>query len=240
MHVSPASVEDLKRQVALYALGFVESGFVVGLGGGSTAALFIEKLGTALQAGRLQNVMGIPSALEVADHARSVGIPLTSLKDNPVIDVCIDGADEVDPSINLIKGGGGLLTREKIVAQASRRLVIVADCTKLSPQLGVQWQVPLEVIDFGFEAQSGFLMEHGAKSTATRMNGDGTPYRTDQNNRILDVDFGPIDDPDGLADVLSARAGVVEHGLFLNMATDLLVAAPGQDVEHRRRNDPAV
>ena len=229
------AVDNLKLQVAHRALDFVESGTVVGLGGGSTAALFVRELGRALRLGRFKDILGVPTALEVGALATEVGIPLTSLEDHQTIDVCIDGADEVDPSFNLIKGGGGFLTREKIVAQASRRLIIIADYTKLSPQLGVRWHVPLEVMKFGFEAHRSFLLDHGAKTTARRRNADGTPYRTDQDNYILDADFGPIDDPFVLAATLSARAGIVEHGLFLNLATDLLVASPDQAIDHRTR-----
>ena len=226
-----SSVAELKLQAARHALEFVESGTVVGLGGGSTAALFVQELGRALQTGRFTDILGVPTALEVGALATEVGIPLTGLEDHQTI----DGADEVDPSLNLIKGGGGFLTREKIVAQASRRLVIIADYTKLSPQLGVRWHVPLEVMEFGFEAHRSFLLDHGAKTTVRRRNADGTPFRTDQGNYILDADFGPIDDPFRLADLLSARAGVVEHGLFLNLATDLLVASPGRTIDHRTR-----
>ncbi|MCY4521211.1 MAG: ribose-5-phosphate isomerase RpiA [Caldilineaceae bacterium] len=229
------SVDELKLQVARRALDFVESDTVVGLGGGSTAALFVRELGRELHSGRLKDILGVPTALEVGALAMEVGIPLTSLEDHRTIDVCIDGADEADPSLNLIKGGGGFLTREKIVAQASRRLVIIADCTKLSPQLGTRWHVPLEVMEFGFEAHRSFLLDHGAKTTVRRRNADGTPYRTDQGNYILDADFGPIDDPFALAEALSARAGIVEHGLFLNLATDLLVASPGRTIDHRHR-----
>ena len=230
-----STTDDLKLQVARQALDFVKPGFVVGLGGGSTAALFIEELGEKIQSGRLREVLGIPTALEVAALAKEVGIPLTTIKEDQIIDICIDGADEVGPSFSLIKGGGGFLTREKIVAQASRRLVIVVDYTKLSPQLGTQWQVPIEVLEFGIESHSRFLIQHGARSIKTRLNGDGTPYQTNQGNRILDVDFGPIRNPHALASILSARAGVVEHGLFLDHATDLLIASPGKPVEHRTR-----
>ena len=229
------SVDELKLQVARRALDFVEAGTVVGLGGGSTAALFVRELGRELRSGRLKDILGVPTALEVGALATEVGIPLTSLEDHRTIDVCIDGTDEADPSLNLIKGGGGFLTREKIVAQASRRLVIIADYTKLSPQLGTRWHVPLEVMEFGFEAHRSFLLDHGAKTTVRRRNADGTPYRTDQGNYILDADFGPIDDPFALAEALSARAGIVEHGLFLNLATDLLVASPGRTIDHRTR-----
>jgi len=229
------SIDELKLRAARRALDFVESGTVVGLGGGSTAALFVQELGRELRSGRLKDILGVPTALEVGALATKVGIPLTGLEEHQTIDVCIDGADETDPSLNLIKGGGGFLTREKIVAQASRRLVIIADYTKLSPQLGTRWHVPLEVMEFGFEAHRSFLLDHGAKTTARRRNADGTPYRTDQDNYILDADFGPIDDPVGLAETLSARAGIVEHGLFLNLATDLLVASPDQAIDHRTR-----
>ncbi len=149
------------------------------------------------------------------------------------LDLVIDGADEVDPALDVIKGGGGALLREKIVAQASRRVVIVADASKLSPRLGTQWPVPVEVLSFGWRSQARFLASLGAAWTIRR-SPDGSQFVTDSGNMILDCAFGPIADAPGLAATLGARAGIVEHGLFIGLATDLVVAGP-DGIEHRIR-----
>ena len=139
------------------------------------------------------------------------------------MDLTIDGADEVDPELNLIKGGGGVLLHEKLVAQASLREVIVVDESKLSPALGTHWALPVEVIPFGWHAQKRFLESLGARITV-RQQHDGTPFRTDQGNLVLDCAFGPIPQPLELAATLDARTGIVEHGLFLGLATEVIVA----------------
>ncbi len=229
------SADTLKQQAAAYALQFIESGMVVGLGGGSTAELFIVALGTALQQGILQNIVGIPSAKAVGQFARRQGIPLTDFDRKPHIDVCVDGADEADPHLDVIKGGGGFLTREKIVAQASARLIIVVDESKLSRHLGTLWALPVEVLPFGLETQRQFLLTQGAHKVQLRLTADGDPYHTDQGNLILDADFGPIENPGELAQTLAARAGIVEHGLFLQMATDLVAAHASRGVVHQTR-----
>ncbi len=219
-------ITGFKQQAAEKAVEYVASGMVVGLGGGSTALFAIKRLGHLLQTGQLKDVLGVPCSLRVERDARQSGVPLTTLDEHPVVDLTIDGADEVDPNLNLIKGGGGALLREKIVAQASRREVIVVDESKLSPALGTRWAVPVEVLDFGLQTQVSFLRALGGEATL-RLRGDGTPYRTDQGNLILDVSFGPIAEPAALAAKLSERAGIVEHGLFLGLASEVLVAGPG-------------
>jgi len=222
-----------KQEAAVRAAELVESGMVVGLGGGSTAALAIRRIAELLEQGRLRDVVGIPCAVSVGEEARRQGIPITTLEDHAAIDLTIDGADEVDPDLNLIKGGGGCLLYEKIVAQASRREIIIVDASKPSPRLGTKWALPVEVIPFGWGSQRRFLEELGARVTV-RQAADGQPFRTDEGNLILDCAFGPIADPFALARALDARTGIVEHGLFLGMATDLLVASDG-GIEHRTR-----
>lgn len=219
-------VTVFKQQAAEKAVEYIASGMVVGLGGGSTALFAVKRLGYLLQTGQLTNVLGVPCSQQVEREARRAGIPLTTLDEHPVLDLTIDGADEVDPNLNLIKGGGGALLREKIVAQASRREIIVVDEGKLSPVLGTHWAVPLEVLDFGLQTQVAYLRSLGGEATL-RLQGDGTPFRTDQGNLILDVSFGPIAEPAALAAKLSERAGIVEHGLFLGLASEVLVAGPG-------------
>ena len=164
-------------------------------------------------------------------EARELGITLTTLDERPVIDLTIDGADEVDSSLNCIKGGGGALLREKMVAQASRREIIVVDESKMSLRIGTNWPLPIEVIPFGWQSHIPFLETLGGEA-GIRINEQGTIFITDQGNYILDTHFGPIYEPDELALSLSRRAGVVEHGLFLGLATDLIVAGKG-GVTHR-------
>jgi ribose 5-phosphate isomerase A len=225
-------IPQLKQKAGWYAVEFVKSGMVVGLGHGSTAIFAVRCIAQLLQEGRLQDVLGVPCSRQVEAEAQRLGIPLTTLDEHPVVDLTIDGADEVDPDLNLIKGGGGALLREKIVAQASRREIIVADESKLSPALGTHWPVPVEVIPFGWRAQAAYLESLGAPTL--RLDADGTPFETDQGNLILDCNFGPIPDPSQLAGRLNERAGIVEHGLFIGLATDVIVAG-AEGVRHIRR-----
>jgi len=212
-----------KQKAADLAIAYVESGMVVGLGAGSTAILAVRLLAELIATGRLQNILGVPCSTYTEQEALRLGIPLTTLDEYHRLDLTIDGADEVDPNLNLIKGGGGALLREKIVAQASQREIIIVDETKLSPVLGTRWAVPVEVIPFGQGAQVAFLQSLGA-SVRLRKNKDGTDFRTDQGNLILDSNFGLIPDPIQLSRLLKERAGVVEHGLFIGLASDVIVA----------------
>jgi ribose 5-phosphate isomerase A len=226
-------LESQKQEAAERAVTFVESGMVVGLGAGSTAAFATRRIAELLQQGRLRDVVGIPCSNDVGSMARQLGIPLTTLEDRVAIDLTIDGADEVDPDYNLIKGGGGCLLHEKIVAQASRREIIIVDASKPSPRLGTKWALPVEVIPFGWGSQRRFLETLGAQVTV-RQTSDGRIFRSDEGNLILDAAFGPIADPLTLARELDARTGIVEHGLFIDMVTDLLVAGD-DDVQHVSR-----
>jgi ribose 5-phosphate isomerase A len=223
--------DELKKEASERAVDFVESGMVVGLGTGTTTVFAIRRIGELVQAGRLQNVIGIPTSNASDALAREVGITLTTLAEHPVIDLTIDGADEVDPAFNLIKGGGGAMLHEKVVAQASLREVIVVDDLKLSPHLGSQHALPVEVIQFAWRTEEEYLADLGAEVTVRR-DAANEVFVTDEGNWILDCTFPPIEDPARLAAQLSRRAGVVEHGLFLDLATDLVVAGAG-GVEHR-------
>ena len=225
---------QLKQKAGWYAVDFVESGMVLGLGHGSTAVFAVRCIAQLLREGRLRDVLGVPCSRQVEAEAQELGIPLTTLDQHPTVDLTIDGADEVDPNLNLIKGGGGALLREKIVAQASRREIIVVDESKLSPALGTRWPVPVEVTPFGWRPQSAYLESLGAQATL-RVENDGTPFRTDQGNMILDCHFGPISDPAQLAARMNQRAGIVEHGLFLGLATDVIVAS-AERVRHLKRD----
>ncbi len=227
-------IAQLKQRAAERAVDFVESGMIVGLGEGSTAIFAIRRIAQLVAAGALTGILGVPCSRRVEQTARALGIPLTTLDDYPVVDVTIDGADEVDPALNLIKGGGGALLREKMVAQASQREIIVVDQSKLSPALGTRWALPVEVLEFGWKAQLRYLEGLGGRPTL-RCQPDGTPYRTDQGGFILDTHFGPIADPWALAAQLDARAGIIGHGLFLGLATDVLVAS-ADGVAHLQRS----
>jgi len=215
--------DELKREAAERAVELVRSGMVLGLGHGSTAHYAWLKIAALLRSGDLRQVMGVPCSAQVEREARELGIPLTTLEEHPVLDLTIDGADEVDPEMNLIKGGGGALLREKIVAQASRREAIVVDEGKLSPALGTRCPVPVEVLPFGWKTHLRFLERLGAQ-VVLRMASAGGPFQTDQGNLVLDCRFGPMGDLRALAHELDARAGIVGHGLFLGLTTDLFVA----------------
>jgi ribose 5-phosphate isomerase A len=223
-----------KRQAAEEAVTFIASGMVVGLGHGSTAIFARRRIAEFLKTGRLKAILGVPCSHLVEQEARLLGIPLTSLEEHPLIDVTIDGADEVDPQLDLIKGAGGALLREKIVAQASRREIIVIDESKLVSNLGTHKLLPVEVCTFGWRTQAEYLQSLGAR-VEVRKEGDGGFVHTDQGNLILDCAFGPINQPAALAALLDARSGIVGHGLFLGLATDVICAGP-EGIRHLRRH----
>ncbi|HJX40960.1 MAG TPA: ribose-5-phosphate isomerase RpiA [Anaerolineales bacterium] len=222
----PGEVEELKRRAAEQAAALVESGMVVGLGFGSTAVYAVRRIAVRLAEGELQDILGIPTTRSVEAEASALGIPLTTLEAHPRIDLTLDGADEVDPRLDVIKGGGGALLREKIVAQASQRLIIVVDERKLSSRLGSRAALPVEVLPFGWGSQVAYLESLGAEVTRRSLP-DGSLFTTDQGNWILDCQFGPMQDPAALAAALQARAGILEHGLFLGLATEVMVAGAG-------------
>jgi ribose 5-phosphate isomerase A len=230
--------DELKRKAAVRAVDFIESDMVIGLGTGSTANYAIKEIGDKIQSGKLRNVAGIPSSERTAILARELNIPLTDLDAHPTIDLTIDGADEVDPDLNVIKGGGGALLREKIVAQASRRIIIIVDESKLSPHLGTKWALPIEVVPFARRTEQIYLESIGG-SVTLRVDENKSPFLTNQQNLILDTHFGQISDPGGLVSRLNIRAGIVEHGLFLGLVTDVIVAAQ-EDIRHLRRNKGSI
>jgi ribose 5-phosphate isomerase A len=224
-------VDQLKQAAGERAVEWIESGMVVGLGTGSTTVFAIRRLGELIASGQLAEIVGIPTSRESEQLANEVGIPLTTLADRPTIDLTIDGADEVDPAWNIVKGGGGALLHEKVVAQASLREVIVVDDAKLVGQLGSTRALPVEVLQFAWKPEEEYLADLGAE-VALRRHADGSTFVTDEGNWIFDCTFQGIADAGRLATQLSRRAGVVEHGLFLGLATDLVVAS-SQGVEHR-------
>ena len=221
-----ADADSLKRAVGVAAAELVDSGMRLGLGTGSTVAHLLVALSERLNGGALVDVVGVPTSLRTAHEARELGIPLTSLTETPVLDLTIDGADEVDPELNLIKGLGGALLREKMVAQASGRLAIMVDQSKMVPALGTRSPVPVEVVQFGWENHGPFLNSLGA-DPVLRVGPDGEATVTDNGNYILDCHFpGGIGDAESFDLAIRTRAGVVESGLFLGMATEVLVSGP--------------
>ena len=214
-----------KRAAADHAVEYVRSGMVVGLGAGSTALFAIARIAERIAERRLVDVTGVPCSHEVGEAAARLGVPLGTLDHYRAIDLTIDGADEVDPNMDLIKGAGGALLHEKIVEQASRRVLIVVDASKPSPVLGSRRAVPVEVVAFGWRAQLRFLESLGARVQLC-LDAARSPYLTDEGHLILDCTFGPIGHPADLAALLRGRAGIVEHGLFLGIATDLIIGLP--------------
>jgi ribose 5-phosphate isomerase A len=214
---------ESKRRAAEQAVGHVQSGMVLGLGTGSTAALAVEAIGRKLAAGELVDIVGIPTSTRTRDQANALGIPLTTLEQHPNVDLTIDGADEVDAQGNLIKGGGGALLWEKIVAAATALYVIVVDQSKVVERLGAGFAVPIEVMPFGWKTHLEAMRSLGGDPTLRR-DAAGQPYLTDGGHYIIDVAFpGGMDDPRAVDRVLRDRPGVVETGLFLGMEPRVIV-----------------
>ena len=198
----------------------------IGLGTGSTVAHFLAFLSRRLRENGLRDVVGVPTSEWTAREAERLEISLASLAQHPELDLTVDGADEVDPDLNLVKGLGGALVREKIVAQASSRLAIIVDDAKLVDRLGSKAPLPVEVVPFGWEAHVRFMESKGARPVIRRCP-DGRVMSTDNGNYIIDCHFPDgIDDPEALQAGLAGRAGVVESGLFLGMATEVVVGTP--------------
>lgn len=220
--------DELKKLAAEAAMSHVEGGMRLGLGTGTTADHFIRALGKAVASGL--DIVGVPTSRVTAELADTLAIPLSTLDDTPRLDVTVDGADEIGPGLALLKGGGGALLREKIVAAASDRMIVIADRSKQVDCLGA-FPLPIEVVEFGLAATRAAINAAAsdiglAGAVSVRRAGD-TVYYTDSGNLILDASFGRIPDPQALADRLHRIPGVVEHGLFLNMASMALVAGPG-------------
>lgn len=219
---------DLKQLAAERALSFIEPGMKLGLGTGSTAAKLVDLLGAKVQSGF--DVLCVPTSEATRAQAAALGIPLTTLDDTPYLDLTIDGADELDRELRLIKGGGGALLREKIVATASDRMIVIADHSKLVEGIGA-YPLPIEVIRFGLTATRN-LIEAMAEEAGCggeiklRQGRDGQPFVTDGGNYIFDCAFGSIADPEMLDEALHMVPGVVEHGLFIGIADTAVIAAP--------------
>ena len=220
------SVEELKRRAAEHALSYVAPGMRLGLGTGSTAAAFVDLLAARVRGGL--DVVGVPTSEATRQQAERLGIELSTLDESPRLDLTIDGADEIDAELRLIKGGGGALLREKIVAAASNRMVVIADASKKVATLG-RFALPVEVVSFGVRSTELHIRQLAADigcagPVSLRLNRSGTPFLSDGGNLILDCAFGRIDEPEILADALQSVPGVVDHGLFLGLADVAIIA----------------
>ena len=229
--------DNFKRAAAQAALELVRPGMRLGLGTGSTAAHFVELLGARIRAGL--DVIGVPTSEATRGLAKHSGVKLTTLEETPELDLTVDGADEIDSKLRLIKGGGAALLREKIVARASKRMVVIADASKKVEVLGA-FPLPIEVIQFGLSATRRAVHEAMAAAGCSgeiklRLGPDGHGLVTDSGHFILDAALGRIPDPEALANGLAAVPGVVEHGLFIGLASDAFIAGPS-GVEHVARS----
>lgn len=212
-----------KRAAAEGAAVLVTSGSVVGLGTGSTAAFAIEELGRRIRSGDLADITGVPTSNASHRLGLECGIPIVDIESTPTIDITIDGADEIDPLQRVLKGGGGALLREKIVAARTRRWVIIGDSTKVVDRLGSRYPVPVEVVKFGWSGHAEALREMGAVAVLRPGSGE-SPFITDEGHYIIDARFPHgLDDPDGLARTLRKRPGVVETGLFLGFRPEVII-----------------
>ena len=213
-------MDDLKKQASIAALEAIKDGMIVGLGTGSTATHFIRELGVRVQAGL--RVHGIPTSEESRKLAAEVGIPLTTLREHPIIDVTVDGADEVSDGLDLMKGLGGALVREKVVAHASKKVIIVVDETKLTGRLGLKAPIPVEVVPFALEVARGQLILWGGEAKLREK--EGKPFVSDNGNYILDWWHGPIDQPWALEKQIKGVTGIVDSGIFANVASQVIAA----------------
>ncbi len=238
------SADDKKQRAAAHALGYVEDGMVVGLGTGSTAEYFVRELGRRVEKGL--SVVGVATSVRTAELAARCGIAVAEIEDGLSIDVTVDGADEVDPNLCLIKGGGGALLREKIVAAASDRMIVIIDDGKLVDCLGA-FPLPVEIVPFGYSATrskiDGVLIDEGysGRAASLRRTGNGEPFISDDGHYILDCACAGLADPGKLAERLRSIPGIVEHGLFIGLASAVIVGrSGGVDVMEAESQDGAV
>jgi len=233
-HKGAEWIEEAKRNAALEAVKHIKEGLVVGLGSGSTAAYAIQEIGKLIHR-RNWEILGVPTSYQAFLLAVDNGIPITTLNEHPKLDLTIDGADQVDPDLNLIKGIGGALAREKIVASASEQNIIVTDETKLTKKLGKNQAVPLEVLPFALPLVESGIMKMKGKPVLRQGNGKVGPVMTDNGNFILDADFGIIDAPNKLNSELKSIPGLVETGLFIGMTNIVYVGTPTHVHRYERK-----
>ncbi len=229
-------VEGAKRRAARAAAAHVESGSVIGLGSGSTARYFIQIVGRRLSEGELGDILGVPTSVKAAADASESGIPMTSLDEHPELDLAVDGADQIDGGLEAIKGGGGALLREKVVASASREYILIADERKLTQRLGEGCPLPVEVLPFSLGTVLHRMGGMSAKAVLRRRGGGQDPVVTDNGNFVVDADFGAISDPEGLEAELKTIPGILETGLFLGYADLAYIGVP-DGLEKMSRKD---
>ncbi len=217
----PVETEEMKKLAAEKAVKYVEDGMIVGLGTGSTTEYALKELGRLVAEGL--SIKGIPTSLHTLRMAKELNIPLTTLEECPEIDVTIDGADEVDSNLNLIKGGGGALTREKIIAYHSKKEIIIVDDSKVVKALGIDFPLPVDVVKFGWTATQKALEKFGCDVALREIVNE--PFITDNGNYILDCDFEYIADPEQLESDLNHIPGVVENGLFIGLVNEVIVGS---------------
>mmetsp|Transcript_1581 Transcript_1581/g.4690 ORF Transcript_1581/g.4690 Transcript_1581/m.4690 type:complete len:284 (+) Transcript_1581:100-951(+) len=239
VQVRALSQDELKQQAAWKAVEYVSSGMVLGLGTGSTAAYAVDRIGDLLESGELKDIIGVPTSERTYEQAKGRGIPLATLSEQPKLDLAIDGADEVDPFLNVVKGRGGALLREKMVEMASAKFVCIVDDTKLVKGLGGSGDaMPVEIVQFCWKYNLDRLQnlpEVAGCKAKLRENADGSPYVTDNSNYIVDLYFDtPIKDAKAAAAAISGLEGVVDHGLFLDMV-DVCIIAAATGVEVREK-----
>jgi ribose 5-phosphate isomerase A len=227
------AIEELKREAAQAAVNQLEPGMIVGLGSGSTAYYAVVDLGMRLADGSLSDIIGIPTSEATATLARQQHIPLSTLDKHPAVNITIDGADEIDPHLNLIKGLGHSLLREKIVVSTTERFIVISDHRKLVDHLGMIAPIPVEVIQFAQRPVTDYLKTLGCRPIL-RKHENGQTRITDEGNIILDCYFEEIENPYQLAEAIRKQPGVVEHGFFLDMASEAYVATP-DGVQHMMR-----
>ena len=217
--------EEAKKRAAVQAVEHVHDGFIVGLGSGSTAAYVIQEIGQKIQLESLR-ILAVPTSHQAMMLAVQCGVPIATLNEHPQLDVAIDGADQIDRELDLIKGGGGALTREKIVALAAKQLIIVADETKLAERLGTNQTIPIEVLPFALPTVMAKMRELDGQPMLREVQGKVGPLVTDNGNFIVDVDFGPLDDAEELNVKLKLVSGVIETGLFVGMTDTAYLGKP--------------
>jgi len=231
--------EKAKKLAALKAVKHIKNGFILGIGSGTTVAYAIEEIGRLVHTGKL-HVLGVPSSHQSYLLALQCGIPMTTLGEHPQLDLTIDGVDQVDKNLNLIKGLGGALTREKIISSVSKLNIRITDETKLTEKLGASHSVPIEIFPFAYSLVKSRLTEIGGKSKLREGNGKIGPAITDNGNFILDVDFGPIENPKELDTKVKTTPGVIETGLFINMADIVYVGTRNGEVLMVKKPNDAV
>ena len=217
------SIDELKKQAAIQAVAQISSGMIVGLGTGSTAFHAVNEIGRRMKEEGL-SIIGVPTSSRTADQARGLGIPLATLEEQPSLDLAIDGADEIEIStLNLIKGAGGALLQEKLVEVSAGRFIVIADESKKVDKLGGKFAIPVEVVQFGWKSTVGRLEALGCEPVR-RLTDSGDPYITDEKHFLIDCRFGLIDDAAALGDKIKGITGVIEHGLFIGMASQCIIA----------------